>query len=202
MVDIQPALSSDYAPTSNVTLKSDNLTKTADSNYTDYSSGGSAGWGLWSVGSEVSGHHQESHEHMNADTFTLSAKIAVVQINRPLFKLNGWSLLGQPAGNISNGVLKDNAVGILPIIPTAFIVARDISITANWSTEDKSHVEDSIATKASVGWGPFSVNGSYSHGSSSDYFNSTFNGSTLNIPGIQIIGWVNEIVNYSAPLAG
>jgi hypothetical protein len=192
---------------STLTLKSDNLTKTADSSYTDYSSGVSASWGLWSVSASVSGHHADSHSHMNADTFALSAKIAVVQINRPwlndlIFKLKGWSLKGQPAGSISNGALAGNASNMLPIFPTAFIVARDIAITANWTTEDKSHVEDSISTKASVGWGPFSINGSYSHGSSSDYFNSTFNGGTLNIPGIQIIGWVNEIVPSSAPLAG
>ena len=192
---------------STLTLKSDNLTKTSDSSYTDYSSGVKASYGLWSVSAEVSGHHAESHEHMNADTFGLSAKIAVVQINRPwlndlIFRMAGWSLLAQPAGSISNGALIGNANGMLPLIPTAFIVARDIAITANWTTEDKSHVEDSIATKASVGWGPFSINGSYSHGSSSDYFNSTFNGGTLNVPGMQIIGWVNQIVPLSAPLAG
>ena len=116
---------------------------------------------------------------MNADTFALSAKIAVVQINRPwlndlIFRMKGWSLLGQASGSVSNGALKDNATNMLPLIPTAFIVARDIQITADWTTEDKSHVEDSISTKASVGWGPFAVNGSYAHGSSSDYFNSTF----------------------------
>ena len=192
---------------STLTLKSDNLTKTADSSYTDYSAGGSASWGLWSVSADVSGHHADSHEHMNADTFALSAKIAVVQINRPwlndlIFRMKGWSLLGQASGSVSNGALKDNATNMLPLIPTAFIVARDIQITADWTTEDKSHVEDSISTKASVGWGPFAVNGSYAHGSSSDYFNSTFNGGTLNIPGMQIIGFVNEIVPLSAPLAG
>ncbi|MEO6831303.1 MAG: hypothetical protein ABI378_03510 [Chitinophagaceae bacterium] len=191
---------------SSLTLKSDNLTTSGNTSYTDYSSGGSASWGLWSVSAEVGGHHQESHEHMNADTFQLSAKIAVVQINRPwlndlLFKLQGWWLTGQKVGGISNGQLANNSKGLLPLIPTAFIIARDISITANWTDSDKSHVEDSIATKASVGWGPFSVNGSYSHGSSSDYFHSSFNGGTLAIPGMQVIGWVNEIVPSSASLA-
>ena len=140
---------------------------------------------------------------MDADTFNLSAKIAIVQINRPwlndlLFRMDNWYIDSKGAGGISNGTLKDNN-GLLPLIPTAFIVARNISITANWSTQDKSHVEDSITTHASVGWGPFAVSGSYSHGSTSDHFNSTFDGGTLVIPGIQIIGWVNEIVPRSAP---
>ena len=192
---------------STLKLTSENLTKTADSSYTDYSAGGSASWGLWKVSAEVGGSNKESHEHMQADKFELSAKIAVVQINRPwmndlIFKLKGWSMLGQPAGSVSNGELKGNSANTLPIIPTAFIVARDIGITANWTTEDKSHVESAIKTKASVGWGPFAVNGSFAHGTSKDYFNSTFNGGTLTIPGIQVIGWVNQITPFSAPLAG
>jgi hypothetical protein len=190
-----------------LTFKSDNLTKSSDTNYTKYSAGAGAGWGLWSVGGDVSGEHSESHAHMDADHFELSADIAVVQINRPwmndlLFRMNGWSLLGQAAGSISNAILDSKVSHMLPLTPTAFIVARNVAITANWSTEDKKHVEDSITTHAKVGWGPFSVNGSYSHGSSSDYFNSTFNGDTLTVPGMQVIAWVNQIMPFSAPLSG
>jgi len=190
-----------------LTFKSDNLTKSSDTNYSKYSAGVSAGWGLWSVGGDVSGEHSETHSHMDADHFELSADIATVQINRPwmndlIFRMNGWSLLGQKAGLISNGALEGNASSLLPLTPTAFIVARNIAITANWSTEDKKHVENSISTHANVGWGPFSVNGSYSHGSSSDYFNATFNGDTLTIPGMQTIAWVNEIMPFSAPVSG
>ncbi|MGI4873108.1 MAG: hypothetical protein ACRYFX_18265 [Janthinobacterium lividum] len=192
---------------STLTLTSDNLATTTSSSYTDYSAGGSASWGLWSVGGDASGHHEDAHYHMDANTFGLSAKIAVVQINRPwlndlLFKTQGWSLLGQGADKISNGTLQNNSGGLLPLIPTALIIARNIEITADWSSEDKQHVADSITTHASVGWGPFAVSGSYSHGSSSDSFASTFDGGTLKIPGMQIIGFVNEIVPASAPLAG
>jgi hypothetical protein len=190
---------------STLNLTSDNLTTTSSTSYTDYSSGGSGSWGLWSVSAEVSGHDAEQNYHMDANTFGLSAKIAVVQINRPwlndlLFKMQGWSLTGQDANGISNGTLQNNAKGMLPLIPTALIVARNIEITADWSAEDKKHVESSISTKASVGWGPFAVNGSYKQGSSSDYFSSSFDGGTLKIPGMQIIGFVNQIVPASAPM--
>ncbi|MDR2001936.1 MAG: hypothetical protein LBQ74_02800 [Prevotella sp.] len=190
---------------SQLKLESNNLTRTGDSSYSEYSAGGAASWGLWSVGADVSGGHKESHAHMDADAFSLSAEIAVVQINRPwlndlIFRMKGWFLKLQAAGGISNGTLKDNSSNMLPLIPSAFIIARNIAITANWTSEDRSHVENSISTKARVGWGPFAVSGSYSHGSSSDYFHATFDGGTLKIPGMQIIGWVNQIVPYSAPL--
>lgn len=186
-------------------LKSKNITEKSDSKYSKYSAGGTVKVGLWSVGAGASRENKESNEHMDANEFELSAKIAVVQINRPwinglIFRMKGWYLNGQAKGGISNGTLENNSSGTLPLIPTAFIVAREIEITANWSTRDKSHVENNISGKASVGWGPFAVNGSYSHGNSADYFNSTFDGNTLKIPGMQIIGWVNEIVPFSSPL--
>jgi hypothetical protein len=190
---------------SHLTLKSDNLTESQQSSYSSYSSGASASWGLWSVGGGVSGQHEDSHYHMDSDTFQLDADIAVVQVNRPwfndlLFRMNSWYIDSANKGGISNGTLKDNDKGLLPLCPNAFVIARNVKITANWSTQDKSHVMDSITTKASVGWGPFAVSGSYSNSSSSDYFNSTFNGGTLEIPGIQIVAWVNEIIPFSAPL--
>ncbi len=192
---------------SDIELKSNYLAKSEDTNYTKYSAEGSAKMGLWSVSTEVSGESKESHKHMVADDFTLTAQIAVVQINRPwlndlIFKMSGWSLDKQGAGHISNGVLKDNETNLLPLIPTAFIVARNITIEANFTTEDKKVVEDSFAANASVSWGPIAVSGKYAHGSSSDRFESTFNGGVLTVPGIQIIGYVNEIIPFSAPLVG
>ena len=178
-------------------LKSDYLEETASAKATDWGAKGSGSWGLWSVSASASGHHAESHLHMDANNFELSAEIAVVRIFRPwlndlIFKINNWYTNMCNAHGISIGQLTSDQL-ILPLIPTAFVVARNVAITADWSSDDKKNVEDSITTKASVGWGPFSVSGSYSHSSSSDYHKSTFDGGTLKIPGIQIIAWVSEI---------
>lgn len=178
-------------------LKSDYLEETASAKATDWGVSGSASWGLWSGSASASGHHADSHSHMEASKFELSAEIAVVRVFRPwlndlIFKMNSWYTNMAKVHGISIGKLTSDQL-ILPLIPTGFVVARNVAITADWSSNDKKHVEDSIATKTSVGWGPFSVSGSYSHSSSSDYHKSTFDGGTLNIPGIQIIAWVSEI---------
>lgn len=184
-------------------LKSDYLEETASSKATDWGAEGSAGWGLWSASASASGHHAERHSHMDASKFDLRAEIAVVRIFRPwlndlIFKMNSWYTNMTNAHGISIGKLTSDRL-ILPLIPTGFVVARNVEITADWSSDDKKHVEDSISTKASVGWGPFSVCGSYSHSSSSDYHKSTFDGGTLKIPGIQIIAWISEITPDSPP---
>ncbi|UOD30440.1 hypothetical protein INH39_01400 [Massilia violaceinigra] len=189
---------------SQLTFKSDYLEETASSKATDWGASGSAGWGLWSASASASGHHAETHSHMDASKFELSAEIAVVRIFRPwlnelIFKMNNWYVNSTAIGDISNGKLTSEKK-ILPLIPTGFVVARNIAITADWSSDDKKHVEDAIATKASVGWGPFSVAGGYSNSSSSDYHASTFDGGTLKIPGIQIIAWISEITPLSPPM--
>ncbi len=179
-------------------LKSDYLEETASAKATDWAPKGSGSWGLWNVSASASSHHAEKHLHMDASKFELSADIAVVRIFRPwlndlIFKANSWYTDMCNAHEISIGKLTSDQQLKLPLIPTAFVVARNVEITADWSSDDKKHVEDSITTKASIGWGPFCVSGSYSHSSSSDYHKSTFEGGTLKIPGIQIIAWVSEI---------
>ncbi len=189
-----------------LTLKSSYLNKTASSSFTSYGGGASWGGGLWSVGGDVSGSSKETQSHMQANNFELSAKIGTVRIMRGwlhefLFRMNDWWIDSRPKDGISNGLLEGNADNLLPLIPTAFVVARDISITADFSTEDQKTIEKSVSGSTSVGWGPFQISGHYSHSSSSSSFNSTFNGGTINVPGIQIIGWVNEITPASAPLS-
>ena len=180
-----------------LSLKSDYLEETASAKATDWGAKGSGSWGLWSASTSASGHQADSHSHMGATKFDLSAEIAFVRVFRPwlndlIFKMNSWYTNMAEAHGISIGKLTSDQL-ILPLIPTGFVVARNVAITADWTSDDTNHIEDSIATKTSVGWGPFSVSGSYSHSSSSDYHKSTFDGVTLKIPGIQIIAWVSEI---------
>jgi hypothetical protein len=202
-----PANFADQSATgfSQLTLKSTDLEETASAQATAWGGGAAASWGLWSGSASASSNHAENHSSMQASEFQLTADIAVVRVFRPwlndqIFKMQNWYVEGQQAGGISSGKL-GSATALLPLIPVGFVVARNVAITADWTTEDKKHVEDAIATKASVGWGPFSVSGNYSHSSSSDYHASTFDGGTLNIPGIQIIAWISEITPYSPPQA-
>lgn len=118
-----------------------------------------------------------------------------------LFAMKGWWLKGASINGISNGQLKGNESSMLPLIPTAIVVASDVTIKADFSAQDQSHIEKAVSGSARVGWGPFSVGGSYSHSESHDQLTATYDGGTLRIPGIQILAWVSTITPASPPLA-
>ncbi|MCP9934816.1 hypothetical protein KBZ08_12920 [Cyanobium sp. Candia 9D4] len=70
----------------------------------------------------------------------VSFKFLRVEIVRPwldlsMLSLPGWSIPGLPAGYYSNGEFSDNT-GIFPLLPTAFIVARDIDIKGSISGQE------------------------------------------------------------------
>ena len=81
--------------------------------------------------------------------------------------------------------------------PVSFIVARDVVIKAEFSHEDEQHISQSVNTSASVGYGPFSIGGSYGYGKTEDNFNSDYQNGSIQIPGIQIIGWVSRVIPAS-----
>ena len=59
------------------------------------------------------------------------------------------------------------------------------------------HIKESIKASASVGWGPFSISGSYGYGKTEDNLKSDFQNGEIKVPGMQIIGWVSKVVPYS-----
>jgi hypothetical protein len=81
--------------------------------------------------------------------------------------------------------------------PVAFVVAKDISIKANFSHEEEEHIKESLKTAVSVGYGPFSIGGSYGYGKTEDNFDSNFQNGEIKVPGMQIIGWISKVVPNS-----
>lgn len=193
----------DSSKASKITLKSTDLKKTASSSATSYSASASGSWGLWHASGGVSGSSEKKTAHMSAENLTLSAELINVTIKRPWFnplllKMKEWYIIGMNKGQISNADVQ-NLLGNMPIVPTGFVVARNVEISADFSTEDKSFVSNSISTKASGGWGPFSVSGSYSHSSSKSDYHATFDGGTLKLPGLQLVAWINSVMPVSPP---
>ncbi len=187
---------------SDITLTSNSLKTSEHSDF--QSSGASAGasWGLWSGSGGFE--QQEGHQSMSKETSNLKAefKYARVSIVRPwlnflLFGVDGWKTQTYPTvGKLSNGT-KTQTNSLFPLLTTSFVAVRDLQITADWGKEDMEAIQKSLSTKASFGWGPFSVSGSYSKSSSDKKFASEFDGTTISNPGLQIIGWVCSVVPNS-----
>ena len=188
-------------------VSTQNLKTTADSKFTSYGGGTSFSFGLWSVGGSFNHTKGATNYHMDATNLQISMEIGVVRLFRPwmdgsVYSMGGWNMGdAYKKGRISTGNLKTAASekAVMPLLPTAFIVARNISISGDWSSEDKSHIESATSGSASVGWGPFQIGGNYSTSSSKDTFVSNFQDGSIKIPGLQIIAWVSEIVPQCPP---
>lgn len=155
---------------------------------------GGASWegGLWCVRDSDS--KNVEHYHLQATELQLSAKLGIVHIYRPwwnqlLWKMSNWFV--DAFDNTKPSLGNNNSTVLL--IPTAFIVARDVKITANFTSEDRLHLQKSLAGAPEVGIGPFRLSGSYSHSLSSDTFHSTNDGDIVNVPGFHILAWVSGI---------
>jgi hypothetical protein len=161
-------------------------------------------FGLWRVKASAEGNFQHSNSSADKDSVEISAKIAKINIMRPwfiesIFRLGNWSNnMAKTAGDISNGKIESsNASHLLPMYPVAFIVAKEISIKANFSHEEEDHIKQTLKTSASVGYGPFSIGGSYGYGKTEDKVDSDFQNGEIKVPGMQIIGWVSRLIPFS-----
>ncbi len=160
-------------------------------------------YGLWKVKASAEGNFEHSNSSTDKDSVEINAKIAKVNIMRPwftesIFRLGDWYTNMAKRGGVSNGKIDStNANTLLPMFPVAFIVAKDISIKANFSHEDEEHIKESVKSSASVGFGPFSIGGSYGYGKTEDNFNSDYQNGEIKVPGMQIIGWVSRLVPLS-----
>lgn len=117
--------------------------------------------------------------------------------NPLLLDMKGWST-GQPAGSISNGDRKDPK-GTLGLLPTGFVVARNVQISGDFSNEDKEFMSSVLESSVEAGWGPFALKAKYGHSISNGSMTSNLTGGTLTVPGMQIIAWISTVPSFSPP---
>jgi hypothetical protein len=193
---------------SQLTLSSKSLATKTSEQSTEYSSHskGIFWWGSRAANGTTKG----DSTSMEASEFELSAELIIVRIRRPwlnsmLFSMTDWSAKGISQHGVSNGKLKGNESTLLPLIPTAFIVAKDVTIKANFTAQDTSRFtsESSSSESNGWGWGPFSGGGRYFKSrAQDDTFKSSYSNGVLKLPGLQLIAWVSTITPASPPKAG
>jgi hypothetical protein len=178
------------------------------SNTSDFTSyGGSAGFslGIFSIGGSAG--HSSQHQHASSETKGLyvSFEYTLVTVRRPWMTFNllgtkGWSLGNlYDKGMISNGTKVNQRDSVMPLLPTSFVVARKIHIGATWAKSDWDFIKSRTNTGGGFGIGPFSISGNYAHSHSQETFNSAMAGGEIIVPGVQIIGWINQVVPYGPP---
>ncbi|MGH1417073.1 MAG: hypothetical protein ACRBB0_26555 [Pelagimonas sp.] len=199
----------------NFTLNSNHLYTSDSSYYSQYQqSAGSSFLGLIGWSEQSAGKTTSQSHHMQGDNLAISGQMMTVTIERPwlsssLFNLSGWNELGQPAGWISKGSLSGIAAALtagdkqdMPVVPTAFVIVKNLTVTANWTAQDSSALTTATSASGGYHFGPFHAGGSSSSGSSHHTSNSTFSGGTLSMPDPQIVAFVNHITPMSPPEKG
>jgi hypothetical protein len=118
---------------------------------------------------------------------TISLKYCLVELDRHWLSLDylstqGWFMPGYAAGWASTGTAENNT-GVFPVLPIACLVVKDLTIAVD-ATDDVDAAQQSAA------FGPFSLVGRTV---------DTITG-TLRIEGMQIIGWVCQVMPKLPPL--
>ena len=180
----------------------------ATSQSSDYKSGGGrAGFslGLFSIGG--GGGHTSTSQHASAETKNLRVafKYSLVTIRRPwmtfnLFSTKGWSVGNLfSKGEVSLGSKASQNGAAMPLLPTSFVVAKDIVISASWSQSDWDLITSKTSGGGGFAIGPFSIGGSYSHSKSKQTFKSDTANGRITVPGVQIIGVIGQVVPFAPP---
>jgi hypothetical protein len=175
--------------------------------------------------------------HNDAKNLRISLEYGLCEIRRPyalfdvLFLKNYW-VKGNRAGAISDGTLEGQVSKaqppFLPMIPTHFLVVRNVEISStDWGNDGETleHMFGENASEneyntvsasggAALAVGPLVLGGRGGHqeshfkgssGSTSGHdfqstYGSRFENGVLTIKGAQIVAWLSEIVPYGAPL--
>lgn len=112
---------------------------------------------------------------------TLRMKYMLVTLRRPwmnrtLFEIDGWELRGQLPGFCSSGSLDDNR-GTMPLVPTAVLLGKDITLDADWSPATRAYIDRNTLEGLSLGPIPLAPRP---------------NGSSL-----QVIAWISALTPFS-----
>lgn len=213
--------------------QSSNTTASASGSFFGISLGASGGSSQASSTSNAGGQSATTSQTGDQTSeVSITLEWLLCQVQRPwlvsdLFYVNGWYMVNQRKDSISDGTVQgqiDNEAQLLPMIPTAFLVVRNVTISAgNWgqtadalqaaSTQSQSSGQASSSNfGGNVGF--FGMGASAAHSSTQDAGQSSSSSSgqvswswsgdseqgTLTISGAQILGWVGSIVPASPPV--
>jgi hypothetical protein len=170
-------------------------------NTSQWSAGGNAMFGLFSIGAKAKGSKVEISTNQKSTNLKAELEFTQVPICRPWFEpgffwMRAWTLGKLWDLNydkeVSDGEKKPD--GRLVAYPITALFVRNVKFTFDEADAQSKYVNKNISAGGKVGWGPFSVGGSYSKGSETRDFHSHVEGGAVEIPGIQLIGTINNIV--------
>jgi hypothetical protein len=195
--------------------------------------GGGGGGGSTSTHDSSQGSVDASskvHFANDAENLEITLEYGLCDVYRPwlvgdLFYMKNWYLVNNPANAISDGTFEhqaDSTTTLLPMIPTQFLVIRNVKIrSSKWNSDgvtfdryfgsgrsDTSTSASNVQGSAGFAFGPISFGASASHSESkndtsqssghgssgSRDYEASFKEGVLEIKGAQVIAWLSSIV--------
>ena len=93
--------------------------------------------------------------------------------------------------------------GMMPLIPTGFLIVRNATVTGNFEHNFKSYYKETISGSTSGGFGPFSIRGSYNSSTQKTDVDADTSSNGFTVGNPQIIGFFVEVLPDSPdPLPG
>lgn len=171
--------------------------------------------GIWNVGGK--GGYSRTKESMdtNVENLNISFEYMVARVNRPwmdtsFLRAKNWYLKSSgeqqyEVGCVSDGTFEqqtNNTENIfLPSAITGLILIKDLNIEWGQRSESIDKMTKSLEANGAIGIGPFSIGPSYKSSDSESEKNISDDGKTLSAKGVQLIGYVSEIIPKSPYLA-
>lgn len=174
-----------------------------------WSAGGSVNFGLYSFGARASGSKIQIAQDQKATNFRAELEFTQVPIIRSFFKpgffaMRGWTLdklwdlnYDKKVSDGGEGKTDEKPDGRLVAYPITALFVRNVVLKSDQSESHMDYLKKEISAGGRVGYGPFSVGGSYSHGNEKRDFTAHAEGGAVNIPGMQLIGFINNIIPKS-----
>lgn len=197
---VAPAKWAESSGWTTYTFESNDIHSYQHSSYNKWGGGAS----FFGIGASVSGSHNEYQGKFDSQQFRLEFKITQVPILRPWFKTQfltskSWRMdQSNPEAKsemVSDGKTPPN--GMIPAYPTMLLAVKDLKLTLGNVQSTNSFVQDQISAGGFASFGPFSIGGSYSRGSSTSQFDYHSDGQGIAVPGMQIIGFKCHVLPMS-----
>jgi len=162
--------------------------------------------GIFNIAAGGGGGVQDFSYDLTGKSFGIKFDYTQVQIVRPAFNANwfwakgwrpkpGWEQLGYPALH-SDGA--EHPSGAMIAYPTAALCVRDLTVHSREVADHVKRHADLATGGGAIGIGPFCIGGAYAQTNNSGESSFTFDGSSVTMKGIQLVGFLSTEIPKAA----
>ena len=167
--------------------------------------------GLWSLGGGGGSSSEKEAIAIDTENLNISFSYCIARVNRPwmdtsILNTKNWFLRSSSNVKFEQFSISDGSFSqtyqnkpffFLPSIITSLILIKDVKITWATSSAEKEFNKVTKEGKGAIGWGPIRLGGGVDKGSESTVSSSERADKELGVAGIQLIGYVSEILPSS-----